>query len=968
MNIRNLNSKKNNFKNKNKKIVRRKKGFTLIEIISVIIILGILSIITIPAVSKYIINSRETTYLAHERSMEEAANSMSVDCIAENNTSCHLPNDGEKTLIYLNELIDKGYLSSLRTSDGSSFCDEIFSYVEIENTGNSNYEFNACLYCGDYVTDNANCTSYSNDNDNPVCGKITGESTQWTNQDRTIFVGCSDATSGCLKSEFSKTFKNTTQKGTVQIADKSGNSVECPVDVYVDKDIPTCELEVVSGTMETTGWYSGDVEVRLKSTNDLTSGVLTYGIGTSINNKNYNKENTIKIVNHGTTTVIGYVKDYAGNEGVCSLDVRVGAPKPTFNVEYGYQIYPDKEKYVLNNITENGTILTTQSSDSSIELTGLSNYKNVNRVVVYFNNIISTTTTGQIFYTNTAFSDTASSRALLAAGKNSVEFIIPKGTYNSIKINLGTVSGASYNIKKIELRVGDSSSLYTNKNVSINIVPTNEVVKTTEFSFDNGNTWQNTNYKDFSNNYSGIVKSRNKLPLTSEPVNVKITNIDKLVPSCVLKADGTKATSDFYGTNVNISFQSVTDAASTSLYSMSNVNKYGLGSVDGSKTLIMTEDNTEGVTYTGYVEDKAGNIGTCSIVVKRKANWTLTYNNNGGTGCTNKVVVYNNQIGTLCTPTKTGYTFAGWYSESSLTNRITNTTIFKNEYKTLYAKWTANKYTLTYNANGGSVSPTSKTVTYDATYGTLPTPTRAGYSFKGWYTAASGGTQVTTTTVVKTSSNHTIYAQWTQCGAGTYSTGSTCQACPSGTYSTGGAASCTNCPDGYTTWVGAVSLNSCYIDVSAGKYIATANSATQSSCPAGTYSNKHRVVYGSTSSCTRCPSGTYSTGGASSCSTCGSGYKPNSSQTGCERECSLHWVQTNELYLKSCSGNKNGSSSKCGSLSTSGYSVGATYTICSSKVFCRQSNGNYCYGTNSSCSCYPTKNRYRKITCTLVCD
>ena len=65
MNIRNLNSKKNNFKNKNKKIVRRKKGFTLIEIISVIIILGILSIITIPAFYKYIINSRETTYLAH---------------------------------------------------------------------------------------------------------------------------------------------------------------------------------------------------------------------------------------------------------------------------------------------------------------------------------------------------------------------------------------------------------------------------------------------------------------------------------------------------------------------------------------------------------------------------------------------------------------------------------------------------------------------------------------------------------------------------------------------------------------------------------------------------------------------------------------------------------------------------------------------------------------------------------------
>ena len=76
------------------------------------------------------------------------------------------------------------------------------------------------------------------------------------------------------------------------------------------------------------------------------------------------------------------------------------------------------------------------------------------------------------------------------------------------------------------------------------------------------------------------------------------------------------------------------------------------------------------------------------------------------------------------------------------------------------AQWKANDYTTTFDANGGSVSQTSKTVTYNSTYGTLPTPTRDGYTFQGWYTAKTGGTKVTSSTVVTSTSNHTLYARW----------------------------------------------------------------------------------------------------------------------------------------------------------------------------------------------------------------
>ena len=52
-------------------------------------------------------------------------------------------------------------------------------------------------------------------------------------------------------------------------------------------------------------------------------------------------------------------------------------------------------------------------------------------------------------------------------------------------------------------------------------------------------------------------------------------------------------------------------------------------------------------------------------------------------------------------------------------------------------------------------------MTFGSAYGTLATTSRTGYTFAGWFTAASGGTQVTAATIVSTASNHTLYAQWT---------------------------------------------------------------------------------------------------------------------------------------------------------------------------------------------------------------
>ena len=68
----------------------------------------------------------------------------------------------------------------------------------------------------------------------PVCGEITGDSTTWTGEDRTISIGCIDV-GGCVEEIYSKTFNTTTEVGTITITDNAGNTTECPVNVYVDK-------------------------------------------------------------------------------------------------------------------------------------------------------------------------------------------------------------------------------------------------------------------------------------------------------------------------------------------------------------------------------------------------------------------------------------------------------------------------------------------------------------------------------------------------------------------------------------------------------------------------------------------------------------------------------------------------------------------------------------------------------------
>ena len=153
-------------------------------------------------------------------------------------------------------------------------------------------------------------------------------------------------------------------------------------------------------------------------------------------------------------------------------------------------------------------------------------------------------------------------------------------------------------------------------------------------------------------------------------------------------------------------------------------------------------------------------------VSKGKQSVRVTLDANGGNVNETSLNVYvDDTYQSLPEPTKTGYLFAGWFTAKNGGSQVTSATkVSITSSHTLYARWTADGYKVTFDANGGTTPTASKTVTYGATYGNLPEPAKTGYSFAGWFTSKSSGSQVTSATKVSTASAHTLYAHWTADG------------------------------------------------------------------------------------------------------------------------------------------------------------------------------------------------------------
>ena len=188
----------------------------------------------------------------------------------------------------------------------------------------------------------------------------------------------------------------------------------------------------------------------------------------------------------------------------------------------------------------------------------------------------------------------------------------------------------------------------------------------------------------------------------------------------------------------------------------------------GMATMPEIEPIKAGYTFGGWYKDVGGTqvydfnsviTEATTIYVKWNAQtYTVSFNTDGGSAVSNQSVLHGGKA-TIpeVQPTKAGYTFGGWYKDAGYTetydfnSNITGNTI-------IYAKWNAQMYIVSFDVDGGSAVSNQSVAHDEKASAPTPAPTKAGYTFGGWYT------DITYTDSYdfnnKITANTTIYAKW----------------------------------------------------------------------------------------------------------------------------------------------------------------------------------------------------------------
>ena len=150
-----------------------------------------------------------------------------------------------------------------------------------------------------------------------------------------------------------------------------------------------------------------------------------------------------------------------------------------------------------------------------------------------------------------------------------------------------------------------------------------------------------------------------------------------------------------------------------------------------------------------------------TLYAKWEDKLVVTFDAQEGECETQSVYVDANGTVVLPEPTRTGYTFNGWYTAATAGEAWSETKPV-TESMTLYAQWTINKFTVTFNSNGGT-SVASAEVEYNTTVAEPAAPTKNGGKFAGWYL---NGVEYDFNAPV--TGNITLVAKWTIDEANTY--------------------------------------------------------------------------------------------------------------------------------------------------------------------------------------------------------
>ena len=252
--------------------------------------------------------------------------------------------------------------------------------------------------------------------------------------------------------------------------------------------------------------------------------------------------------------------------------------------------------------------------------------------------------------------------------------------------------------------------------------------------------------------------------------NTYYTTIENCVSGGKISLPTTASNDNYIGSIVGEVYSDTTINCTYFTSDLSGFNKYGGGTPSESNTL--SYDSTTSFelggtvsigSYTGSslidtLNAYAGYNITCDYPhwLLNKENSTVTFTINGRT---NPIKMDYQIILLPSLASGEGMRFDGWHTDDGLTTPLTEFEV-TSETK-LYGKYFCLNFTVTLDVNGGDeLAVKEMTIDCGRVYGDLPTPTRTGHTFLGWFTEKAGGDKVESGNKVKILSNHTLYAHW----------------------------------------------------------------------------------------------------------------------------------------------------------------------------------------------------------------
>lgn len=204
--------------------------------------------------------------------------------------------------------------------------------------------------------------------------------------------------------------------------------------------------------------------------------------------------------------------------------------------------------------------------------------------------------------------------------------------------------------------------------------------------------------------------------------------------------------------------------------------------IEGVSFGVLPSATRAGYTFTAWTNVVGGTVATTTLVVHTMTNlyarwtanaYTVTLDKQSGSGGSNAVTAtYASAMPTATAPTRTGYAFAGYWDATSGGTQYYSAAMAslrtwdKATTATLYARWMANTYTVTFDKQGGTGGSNTVTATYSSAMPVATASARTGYSFGGYWDAISGGTQYYSAAMASLrawdkAAATTLYARWT---------------------------------------------------------------------------------------------------------------------------------------------------------------------------------------------------------------